>query len=84
MIVREHIPKAELSDDQRRKLKLVNDNDLFAAFNQILNQRGIPLAVFNVQFRDAQPVGEEPPDPPPGGCYCCIKLPDGSWQCDCC
>lgn len=28
MIVREHIPKAELSDDQRRKLKLVNDNDL--------------------------------------------------------
>jgi hypothetical protein len=48
MIVREHIPKAELSDDQRRKLKLVNDNDLFAAFNQILKQRGIPLAVFAV------------------------------------
>ena len=83
--MREHIPKAKLSDDQRRKLKLISDNDLFAAFNQILKQRGIPLVVFNVQFRDVQPVGEEPPEngPPPGGRYCCIKLPDGSLVCDC-
>ncbi len=85
MVVREHIDEAKLSYDQKEKLKLISNADLHAAFNQVLKQRGIPLMVFNVQFRNLLEAGNTPPEkePPEGGCYCCIRSGD-DWACYCC
>jgi len=83
--MREPIDQAKLSGDQRQTLDLVSRTDLHAAINSLLQERGIPLRVYRLEMSAVQPAAEAAvaspsmmPEPPPGGCYCCV---DGACYC---
>ena len=81
--MRDKIPTEQLSEEQRTNLEYLAG--VGAAFNAVLRERGLDLAVYRVQIGplpDApvarsdprtEPIGPEPEPigmPPPGGCYC--------------
>jgi hypothetical protein len=74
MAGRKPIPKEELSEEQTRLLEQVcrEGPELKAAFNRILEERGIPLQLAEYRLGASDVATERPQEfPPPGGCYCC-------------
>jgi hypothetical protein len=83
--------KSELSASQQEMLDLLEQRELLDAFNQVLIDRGIPLEVTRVDFRDLPRVsaedagiGPDPsagPDVPPGTHNYMCTNPGGVWVC---
>ena len=74
MASREPIAKEELSEEQTKLLDQVcrEGPELKAAFNRILEERGIPLQVAEYRLEARGAATERATEfPPPGGCYCC-------------
>ncbi len=60
--MRAAIDQDQLSEEQLRTLKLVQEADLRTAFNEVLRERGIPLRVYGFQLGpelDAEYAGGE-------------------------
>ena len=81
------LQREQLTDHQAQTLSLVRADDVHAAINDLLRERGIPLKVHYLQLVELDPANEAPPNaavfaddpgpapvpkgPIPGICYCC-------------
>jgi hypothetical protein len=88
--------KPELTDRQLEILEQVGQTGVLDAFNAVLAERGVPVVVRRVEFREeelveaSEPIGPDPsggpdiPDPPRGGAYHCWQdVVGGPWICEC-
>ena len=89
-------PDRQLTEEQLALLDQVSQQEIVDAFDAVLQEKGLPLQVLRVEFRElaatpaSDPIGPDPstgpdiPKPPPGGVYQCWReTPNGPWICIC-